>query len=92
MSNLTIISRIGAVIGIGKPNQRIYRYSLIKKYKKIINTEEKVEIKTPGEALNIIDIKEVTDKDAPIVIIECGIIIFTGSFILYRLKRVVCSV
>lgn len=86
MSNLTIISKIGAVIGIGKPNQRTYLYSLIKKYKNIINTEEKAEIKIPGEALKIIDIKEVTDRDAPIVIIEWGIIMFTGIFILYRLN------
>ncbi|MCK4781038.1 MAG: hypothetical protein KAT57_12640, partial [Candidatus Lokiarchaeota archaeon] len=66
----------------GKPNQRTYRYSLIKKYKNIINTEEKVEIKIPGDALKIIEIKEVTDKDAPIVIIEYGIIMLTGIFIL----------
>jgi len=86
MSNLNINSKIGAVIGIGKPNQRTYRYSLIKKYKNIINTEEKVEIKIPGDALKIIEIKEVTDKDAPIVIIEYGIIMLTGIFILYRLN------
>ena len=81
-SNLNIDSSIGDVIGMGKPNQRTYRYSLISKYKNNINTEENVEIKIPGDALKIIDTKEVTDKDAPIVIIEYGIINLIGISIL----------
>ncbi|NVM36423.1 MAG: hypothetical protein HWN81_12565 [Candidatus Lokiarchaeota archaeon] len=43
-------------------------------------------IKNPGDALKIIEMKEVTDRDAPIVIIEYGIIILIGIFILYRLN------
>ena len=80
--NLNNNSNIGDVIGIGKPNHRIYRYSVIRKYKNRINTEENVEIKIPGEALKIMEVSEVIDNDAPIVIIEYGITILILVFIL----------
>ena len=80
--NLNNNSNIGDVIGIGKPNHKTYRYSLIRKYKNRINTVENVEIKTPGEALKIMEVREVTDNDAPTVINEYGITILILIFIL----------
>ena len=80
--NLNNNSNIGDVIGIGKPNHRTYRYSVIRKYKNRINTEENIEIKIPGEALKIMEVREVTDNEDPTVIIEYGITILILVLIL----------
>ena len=82
MSKLSIYSNIGAVIGIGMPNQSTYRYSVNMKYKNTINTEENIEIKIPGDAFNKMEIREVIDKDVPIATVKNGIILLIGIFIL----------
>jgi len=56
------------------------------KYKNTINTEENVEIKIPGDALKMIEIKEVTDRDTPTATVKFGIILLIRNFILYRLS------
>ena len=81
-SNIKSTSKIGVDIGIGIPNQSIYRYSVNIKYKNTINTEENVEIKILGVALNIMEIKDVTERDAPTATIKYGIILLIRNFIL----------
>lgn len=79
---LIICSNIGEVIGIGIRNQIMNLYSVIKKYKNRMNTEKETEIRIPGDALKIIEIKDEADSDAPIVKIKYGIALLIGIFIL----------